>query len=46
VAIHFLTAVIWGIPFACIWPALRARAIEATLAALCSPAPPGYTLTA
>jgi hypothetical protein len=34
VAIHFLTAVLWGILFACIWPALRARAIEATLAAL------------
>jgi hypothetical protein len=35
VGIHFLTAVIWGIGFALIWPALRARAIEATLAALC-----------
>jgi hypothetical protein len=34
VAIHFLTAVIWGILFALIWPALRARSIEATLAAL------------
>ena len=34
VAIHFLTAVIWGILFAFIWPALRARSIEATLAAL------------
>src|SRR3984885_3090470 len=35
VGIHFLTAVIWGILFALIWPALRARSIEATLAALC-----------
>jgi hypothetical protein len=34
VAIHFLTAVIWGILFALIWPALKARSIEATLAAL------------
>ena len=34
VCIHFLTAVIWGILFAFIWPALRARSIEATLAAL------------
>lgn len=34
VAIHFLTAVIWGILFAYLWPALRARSIEATLAAL------------
>jgi hypothetical protein len=34
VAIHFLTAVLWGILFALIWPALRARSIEATLAAL------------
>jgi hypothetical protein len=34
VCIHFLTAVIWGILFALIWPALRARSIEATLAAL------------
>ncbi|HEY4338573.1 MAG TPA: hypothetical protein VGM97_01360 [Steroidobacteraceae bacterium] len=34
VCIHFLTAVIWGIVFAMIWPALRARSIEATLAAL------------
>jgi hypothetical protein len=34
VAIHFLTAVSWGILFAFIWPALRARSIEATLAAL------------
>src|SRR5580692_13001206 len=34
VGIHFLTAVIWGILFALLWPALRARAIEATLAAL------------
>jgi hypothetical protein len=34
VAIHFLTAVIWGVLFAFIWPALRARSIEATLAAL------------
>ena len=34
VAIHFVTAVIWGILFAYLWPALRARSIEATLAAL------------
>jgi hypothetical protein len=34
VGIHFLTAVVWGILFALIWPALRARSIEATLAAL------------
>lgn len=34
VGIHFLTAVIWGILFALIWPFLRARSIEATLAAL------------
>jgi hypothetical protein len=34
IAIHCLTAVIWGILFAWIWPALKARAIEATLAAL------------
>ncbi len=34
VGIHFLTAIVWGIGFALIWPALRARSIEATLAAL------------
>jgi hypothetical protein len=34
VGIHFLTAVIWGVLFAWLWPALRARGIEATLAAL------------
>ena len=34
VCIHFLTAIVWGILFALIWPALRARSIEATLAAL------------
>ena len=34
VCIHFLTAIVWGIVFALIWPALRARSIEATLAAL------------
>lgn len=34
VGIHFLTAVLWGVLFAFIWPALRARGIEATLAAL------------
>ena len=34
VAIHFATAMVWGILFALIWPALRARRIEATLAAL------------
>ncbi len=34
VCIHFLTAMLWGVVFALIWPALRARSIEATLAAL------------
>jgi hypothetical protein len=34
VAIHFLTAIAWGLLFAWLWPALRARHIEATLAAL------------
>ncbi len=34
VAIHFLVAVLWGLGFALVWPALRARSIEATLAAL------------
>ncbi len=34
VGIHFLTAVLWGIAFALLWPALRARQVEATLAAL------------
>jgi hypothetical protein len=34
VGIHFLTAVIWGVLFAWLWPALKARSIEATLAAL------------
>ena len=34
VCIHFLTAIVWGMVFALIWPALRARSIEATLAAL------------
>ena len=34
VAIHFLTATLWGVLFARLWPALRARHIEATLAAL------------
>ena len=33
-AVHFVTAAMWGIGFACIWPALRTRGIEATLAAL------------
>jgi hypothetical protein len=44
VCIHCLTAVVWGILFALIWPALRARSIEATLAVLLSPAPPTYTV--
>ncbi len=35
VGIHFLTAMLWGVGFACLWPSLRARGIEATLAALC-----------
>ena len=34
VAIHFVTALIWGIGFAWLWPALRRRHIEATLGAL------------
>ena len=34
VAIHFATALAWGVVFALIWPWLRARHIEATLAAL------------
>jgi hypothetical protein len=32
--VHFVTAMIWGIVFALLWPWLRARGIEATLAAL------------
>lgn len=31
--IHFVFALSWGVLFAFIWPALRARRIEATLAA-------------
>jgi hypothetical protein len=34
VAIHFCTALVWGVGFAWLWPSLRARGIEATLAAL------------
>jgi hypothetical protein len=34
VLIHFATALIWGVLFALIWPFLRARKVEATLAAL------------
>jgi hypothetical protein len=34
VGIHFLTAIAWGVGFACLWPSLKARDIEATLAAL------------
>ncbi len=34
VAIHFATALIWGVVFAFIWPLLAARRVEATLAAL------------
>ena len=33
-AIHFAFAIAWGVLFAFIWPFLRARRIEATLAAL------------
>ena len=32
--IHFVFAIAWGVGFALIWPALRRRGIEATLAAL------------
>lgn len=32
--VHFVTAIIWGVLFALLWPPLRARGIEATLAAL------------
>jgi hypothetical protein len=32
--IHFVFAVAWGIGFALMWPALRRRGVEATLAAL------------
>ena len=32
--VHFLTAMVWGALFALLWPSLRARHIEATLAAL------------
>lgn len=32
--IHFAFAIAWGVLFAFLWPALRARRIEATLAAL------------
>ena len=34
IAIHFTFAIVWGIIFAGIWPWLRRRGIEATLAAL------------
>lgn len=33
-AIHFAAAMVWGVLFAVIWPWLRARNVEATLAAL------------
>jgi len=33
-AIHFAFAIAWGVLFAFIWPFLRARRVEATLAAL------------
>ena len=33
-AIHFVFAIAWGVGFALMWPALRRRGIEATLAAL------------
>jgi hypothetical protein len=32
--IHFLFSIVWGIGFAVIWPWLRRRGVEATLAAL------------
>lgn len=32
VAIHFATALVWGVLFALIWPVLRGRKVEATLA--------------
>jgi hypothetical protein len=32
--IHFVFAIAWGIGFALMWPALRRRGVEATLAAL------------
>jgi hypothetical protein len=32
--VHFATAAAWGALFALLWPALRRRAVEATLAAL------------
>lgn len=34
IAIHFTFAIAWGVIFAAIWPSLRRRGIEATLAAL------------
>lgn len=34
VGIHFVTAMAWGVGFAFLWPSLKARGIEATLAAL------------
>ncbi len=33
-AIHFAVALAWGVLFALIWPALKARKVEATLAGL------------
>lgn len=33
-AIHFSFAALWGVGFAFVWPALRRRGVEATLAAL------------
>jgi hypothetical protein len=34
VTIHFVTALVWGVGFAYLWPVLKARGIEATLGAL------------
>lgn len=33
-AIHFFFALVWGVVFAAIWPSLRRRGMEATLAGL------------
>jgi len=33
-AVHFITAMVWGMGFAYLWPTLRAWRVEATLAAL------------
>jgi hypothetical protein len=34
IGIHFVTAMAWGVGFAFLWPTLKVRGIEATLAAL------------